>query len=744
MPPRPVHGGVRQLHAALGQLGPAGDLPSLFSVVHAITSQFSSARNFGIALAGRDGRRLHYEYFVDERVAAPPALNGLRPTLTESVFRGGEPTTVHGDGFRRLIAQGEIAAPEEPITAWMGAPLLDGRERLGAVVAWSYRTGDRFTPSELDVLSIVGRHVGGLLGRRSLEDQLRASDARFRTLTDTAPCGIVVYQGGSLQYVNPAALLMSGYEESEIEHLTIWDVIHPDFRDGLRQMAEARLAGRMVPSRYELKIVRKTGEERWVDVSARLTEYQGRPATMAILFDVTEQRAAQERIMRLAYHDALTGLPNRVLLHDRLRMALASASRRGRRVGVLFLDLDHFKHVNDSLGHTLGDELITRVAERLRGAVRSADTVARLGGDEFVVLVSELSGVEEAMGIAQKLLEIVRAPMHIGDGELFISASIGMSLSPDDGTDAETLLKNADTALYRAKEQGRDNCQAFAERMHALAIERLGLESGLRRAITAGELVLHYQPVFDLRTRRLHGFEALLRWAHPTRGLLTPESFIPIAEETNLIVPTGSWVLRSACRQARSWHAAGMRVRVAVNLSVRQLTHTDIVDEVRTVLTETCLPGSALELEITESLALQDLEHTAKVLRDLRALGVSLSIDDFGAGFTSLGTLKRLPVHALKLDRSLISDLPTSPSDAAVTQAVVGLGHTLNLEVVAEGVETKDQLDRLRELGCDRIQGFLLSPPLPAGECDAFLRSYSTRRLDRLGPVHRALLDEAF
>ena len=535
---------------------------------------------------------------------------------------------------------------------------------------------------------------------------------------------------------------MSGYDESDLDRVSVWDVIHPDFRESLRQMAEARLSGRMVPSRYELKIVRKDGEERWLDVSARLTEYEGRPATMAIAFDVTEQRAAQERIMRLAYHDALTGLPNRVLLHDRLRMALASAARRGRRVGVLFLDLDHFKHVNDSLGHTLGDELLTRLAERLRAAVRSADTVARLGGDEFVVLVSEISGIEEAMSIAHKLLEVVRGPMRVGSSDLFVSASIGLSLSPDDGTDPETLLKNADAALYRAKEQGRDNCQAFAERMHALAIERLGLESGLRRALSAGELILHYQPVLDLHTRRLHGFEALLRWAHPTRGLLAPDAFIPIAEETNLIVPTGSWVLRSACRQARAWHAAGTSVRVAVNLSVRQLTHTDIVDEVRTVLAEAQLPGSALELEITESLALQDIEHTAAVLRDLGALGVTLSIDDFGAGFSSLGTLKRLPVHTLKLDRSLISDVETSRSDAAVAQAVVGLGHTLNLEVVAEGVETRPQLDLLRQLGCDRIQGFLLSRPLDARGCDRFLSLYNSGRADHLGPATRVLLGD--
>jgi diguanylate cyclase (GGDEF)-like protein/PAS domain S-box-containing protein len=692
-------------------------LQNLFPIIHAVVGQFTSVTSFAVALADSEGERIRYHYFVDERAGSPPALNGPRSTLTEAVFQTGEPMMASAETLR-----GREAPEEAALYAWAGAPIVDASERFGTLLAWSYHPAHRFSSADLDVLAIVGRHVGSLLGRRRLEEQLRASDLRLRTLTDTAPCGIIVYQGGAVRYANPAALRMAGYDGDEVGTLTIWDIVHPDFREPLRQMAAARLAGRMVPSRYEMKIVRKGGEERWLDVSARLTEYDGAPATMAIAFDVTEQRAAQERIVRLAYHDALTGLPNRVLLQDRLHMALAVAERRERQVGVLFLDLDHFKHVNDSLGHSRGDELIVRLAERLRGAVRAADTVARVGGDEFVVLINEVAGVDEAMAIAQKLLEVVRAPLRIGDGELFVSASIGMSLSPDDGADAETLLKNADAALYRAKEHGRDNCQAFAKRMHALALERLGLESGLRRALTGGELVVYYQPIYDLRARRLHGFEALVRWAHPDRGLLAPDTFIPIAEETNLILPTGSWVLRSACRQAKAWHNAGMPLRVAVNLSVRQLTHSDIVEEVRTVLREVGLPAYALELEITESLALQDLERTAGILRALGALGVSLSVDDFGAGCSSLGTLKRLPVQSLKLDRSLVSDLATSRADAAVTTAMIGLGHTLNMQVVAEGVETPEQLRVLTEHGCDRVQGFLLSRPLSVADCNRFLR----------------------
>lgn len=444
--------------------------------------------------------------------------------------------------------------------------------------------------------------------------------------------------------------------------------------------------------------------------------------------DVTERRQAERQVEHLAFHDALTGLPNRRLFSDRMAVALARAQRHKRSLTVLFLDLDHFKRVNDTLGHTAGDELLKAVAERLKGCIRNDDTLARLGGDEFTVLLSEVGGAPEAVQIAEKLLRVIAAPLTLQGQELYLSASIGLAFFPEDGGDIETLLKNADSAMYRAKELGRNTYHLCTPDLNTLARERLSLENSLHRGLERQEFVLYYQPQLDLATGRIVGLEALLRWNHPERGLLQPVDFISAAEESRLILPIGEWVLRAACRQARSWQESGMSsIRVAVNLSARQfLQQENLPAMVSNVLRETGLEPRWLALEITESTAMQDMETSVRLLRDLREMGIEIALDDFGTGFSSLTYLRRFPVNAIKLDYAFIRGVAEDPADAAIASAVIAMAHSLRLRVIAEGVETEPQLAFLREHECDEVQGYLVCRPIPANGVDAFLRDPST------------------
>ena len=424
---------------------------------------------------------------------------------------------------------------------------------------------------------------------------------------------------------------------------------------------------------------------------------------------------ASAEISHLAYTDALTGLPNRPLFMDHLILALAQAARANQKVAVFFLDLDRFKDINDSLGHSTGDTLLKSVADRIRRCVREGDTIARFGGDEFTLLIPRIDNVEDAAKIAHKIHETLKIPFLIADRELFVTTSIGISVYPVDGVDPETLVRNADSAMYRAKDSGRDNYQLYAPAMNARALERLALENTLRRALENDELVLHYQPLVSAMTRQVVGFESLVRWQHPEQGLLSPAHFISTAEMSGLIVPIGTWVLQTACKQAKLWQKrSDTDLYVAVNLSARQFQQPNLVDEVAAILEQTNLKPELLELEITESNAMQNAEKTIYTLRELKALGVRIAMDDFGTGYSSLSYLKRFPIDTLKLDRSFVLDVTTDKSDAAIVSAVIAMAHSLDLHVVAEGVETEEQLDFLCKQKCDRIQGYFFSQPLPA------------------------------
>lgn len=438
--------------------------------------------------------------------------------------------------------------------------------------------------------------------------------------------------------------------------------------------------------------------------------------------DITVRRQTEEAVRALAYYDPLTGLPNRLLFHDRLGQAIERARRNRQLLAVMLVDLDRFKLINDSLGLQAGDAMLKAVGERLRSTLRKSDTVARLGGDEFMVLLHGIAGAEAAAKVAQKLLDCLRPPFRIHGDELDTSACIGIALYPHDGTDPDVLIKNADAALGRAKEQGRNHYQFYTNDMNAAAFQRLMLENRLRRALSQEEFVVYYQPQVSLETGLVVGVEALLRWFHPDHGMVPPAEFIPLAEETGLIVPIGEWVLETACAQVRSWHERGFAgLRLAVNLSARQFQQRDLVGRIGRMLERLGFPPEDLQLELTESVVMRDAAESAQRLRDLTALGVELALDDFGTGYSSLGYLRRFPIRALKIDRTFVHDIATDPTSAALCRAIVALGTSLELRVVAEGVETPEQLRLLRAFGCHEMQGYLYSRPLPAGELLALL-----------------------
>ena len=438
-----------------------------------------------------------------------------------------------------------------------------------------------------------------------------------------------------------------------------------------------------------------------------------------------QRQRAEATVEHQAHYDLLTDLPNRVMFNDRLTLALAHANRHHKMLAILFVDLDRFKTIVDTLGHAIGDHVLRGVAERLSGSLEEGDTLARLGGDEFVILLPQIHRADKAVKLAQKVLEALKPAFYFSGHELHITTSIGIALYPYDGEDADTLLKNADTALYRAKEQGRNNYQLYTPAMNARAFERLALENSLRKALERKEFLLHYQPQQDLKTGEITGMEALLRWQHPDLGLVYPAEFISLAEETGLIVPLGEWVLRTAAAQNKAWQKAGLPpMVVAVNLSARQFQHHDLVESIARVLRETGLEARWLELEITESIAMQNADYTIIILRDLKEMGMQISMDDFGTGYSSLSYLKKFPIDTLKIDQSFVRDLSSDLNDAAIANAIIVLAHSLKLKVVAEGVETPEQKAFLKEHGCDKTQGYLFSNPIPAALFENLIRQH--------------------
>lgn len=556
---------------------------------------------------------------------------------------------------------------------------------------------------------VSGRDVSS---RQKAARELKASEARYRSLFEQSLDGI--YRStpeGHYIDVNPALVEMLGYSSKE-ELLSLDIPKEVYFSQTDRRTADQR------NTVFTNRLRRKDGSELWVEVTSwvvcddndQVMYYEG------ITRDVTERKRYEETIWFQAYHDALTGLPNRYLFNDRLNHALAQARRSQSMVGVMFLDLDHFKNINDTLGHAVGDQLLQMVSGRLQTCLREGDTVARLGGDEFTLLL-QLNKISDTTRVAKRIHEVLTPPFQLDGRELHVTTSIGISIFPLDADDADTLLKNADTALYRSKEQGRNNHQLFNSTMNASAVERFELETALRQALDRREFVLHYQPIAHTGSGEISIVEALVRWLRPDGVLVPPDVFIPLAEETGLIAPIGEWVLHTACVQAKQWEArCGRPIHIAVNLSARQFNQQNLLQLIQQTLQETGLEPGSLTLEITENTALQNLEVTAATLKRLTELGVRVAIDDFGTGYSSLSLLKRLPLHTLKIDRSFVRNLTSDPGDAAIVSAVIAMAHSLRLEVVAEGVEALEQVQFLREQECDALQGYLISHPVPAQE----------------------------
>jgi diguanylate cyclase (GGDEF)-like protein len=475
------------------------------------------------------------------------------------------------------------------------------------------------------------------------------------------------------------------------------------------EIVDRRKDGTLYPKWMSASVVR--------DAEGRIIHY------VASFTDITARKQAEAQISRLAYHDALTGLINRFSLQSQLEQALSMARREQRALAVIFLDLDRFKTINDTMGHAMGDQLLMEVAHRLRENVRDSDIVARLGGDEFVVVLTEVDDATAAARVADKLLQALSRRYRIGEHELHSTTSIGLAFYPDDGEDGETLMKNADAAMYHAKSLGRNNVQFFTAELNQTAVKRLKLDHDLRVAVETRQFELHYQPQLDSRTGRTVGIEALLRWRHPREGLVLPAEFIPVAEETGLILALGEWVLDEACCQLRAWRDAGIqKLTMAVNLSALQLHSASLVNQVARALEKYELDGDDLELEITESVAMHDPDVSISQLKALRDLGVRLSIDDFGTGYSSLSYLKLLPIHTLKLDQSFVRDIECDSNDVAICTATIALAHSLGLEVIAEGVETEAQRQFLASHHCDFMQGYLFSKPLPADAALAFIQ----------------------
>jgi|GEM_PF-919547 len=628
-------------------------------------------------------------------------------------------------GFaERLIADG-IRSAAEALAQQIGTGIeLNGRRKDGS----EFPIEIMLSPLESAEGILVTAAIRDISVRKAAEEHLAQMEARYRGLLEAAPDAMVVVdQGGEIVLLNVQAEKQFGYRRDELIGQKVKNIIPKGFAerlvaDALRS-AEDALA-QQIGTGIELNGRRKDGSEFPIEIMLSPLEGAEGVLVTAAIRDITTRKKAEALMIHSSEHDFLTGLPNRMLLSDRVNQAIRLAIRHKKKVAVLFLDLDGFKHINDSLGHPTGDKLLQSVGKRLVDCVRGSDTVSRQGGDEFVVLLSEEDDSEDVSVIAKRMLRAVAEAHFVDQHDLHVTCSVGVSLYPDDGLNAETLIKNADTAMYQAKENGRQTYQYFKPAMNVRAVERQSLEESLRRALERQEFVVHYQPKINLNTGRISGAEALLRWTHPTRGPVPPGQFIPVAEDCGLILPIGTWVLRQACQQAQAWVDAGLPLgTMAVNISAMQLRNESFVEGVFAILQDTRLDPRLLELELTESVLMKHAESTASILTALRERGVQVAVDDFGTGYSSLSYLRKFPIDALKIDQSFVSQITTVPDEIIIVKAVIGLGRSLKLRVVAEGVETQEQLAFLQAYQCDEAQGYYFSRPVLPEQFAKLLKS---------------------
>jgi len=581
---------------------------------------------------------------------------------------------------------------------------------------------------EKSVLEITEELYAEIAKRVEIEEALAKSEYRFRALVETTSDSIwEIDENGRYTYVSPKVEHLLGYKLEEVIGKTPFDFMPPDEVNRIAALFQNISELRKPFSGLENVNLRKDGQEVVLETSGTpIFDGQGKySGYFGFERDITERKRVGEKVQYLATHDVLTGLPNRSMFSQLLNHAIQAAQRYQRQLAVLFIDLDRFKIINDTLGHEAGDQLLQKIATQLKQSLRAVDVVARLGGDEFVILIEEVGNSDHVATVARKILAGIIKPITLMEQEYRITASIGICMYPKDAEDERSLMKNADIAMYSAKEEGKNNYQFYSEDIQSKSLERLSIEKNLRLALERNELSLHYQAKVDFKTNAITGVEALLRWQNPYLGLVTPTQFIPVAEESGLIIPIGRWVMKTACTQNVAWQQQGLpAVCMAVNVSLRQLTDDNLMDDIRAALEDSGMASNLLELEITESMVMHNPARMISVLTEIKSMGVRLAIDDFGTSYSSLARIKHFPIDTLKVDRSFIRNIPKDAENNAITRAIIAMGKTLNLTIVAEGVETAEQMDFLKEHSCDEMQGYYFSKPVVPEQFADLLRKH--------------------
>ncbi|MFN0277351.1 MAG: putative bifunctional diguanylate cyclase/phosphodiesterase [Pyrinomonadaceae bacterium] len=709
------------------------NLEELLKLVRRSIGQAIYAENFYVALYDTETDQLQVPFCVDKHDPIAP-FQILGRGLTAYTLHRGLPTLLTEAAVDRLCESGEVESIGTSAAIWLGIPLRTPAGIIGVLVVQHYEDESAYTERDIELLSSAAGQIAMAIQRKWAEDTLRKSEAnlreseyKLRTLVSRMNEGLTQVDNNEIiEFVNDRLCEITGYDRDELLGKSTFDVLFDaEGRRTITRENEQRKQG--VSGQYEARIKKKSGEMIWVLISgAPVMNNEGVvTGTLGMFMDISERKRAEEQLLHDAFHDGLTGLANRALFMDHLRLTIERCkSRHSNQYAVLFLDYDRFKVVNDSLGHAEGDELLKQIARRLERWTRTGDLVARLGGDEFVILLSEMLASDDAIQVAERIQEDLKDPFDLSGKGVFISASIGIALSIDGFRTAEDMLRDADIAMYSAKTNGRARYEVFNEAMRTLATTRLQLETELRQALERREFEVHYQPIFNLVTQEIKGFEALVRWRHPDRGLIQPNDFIPAAEESGLILPLGRWILVESCRQMRVWQDSlpnAESLVISVNLSAKQFLQSDLAEQVVEALESTGLSSRSLKLEITESYLIENSDKAVKIMNRLREIGVELSLDDFGTGYSSLSYLHRLPVNSLKIDRSFVSRMSESEENSEIVRTIVKLAQNLKMDVIAEGIETAEQLDQLNELNCGFGQGYLFARPMEAEAAAEFI-----------------------
>lgn len=706
------------------------NLDELLALIHRTIKKIVYAENFFVALYDPKTEMLTMQFFVDKYDPMPPPLKVGR-SLSAYVFRQGRSMLFTSEDARRLIESGEVESVGTDSPIWLGVPLKTPNGPIGVLVVQDYEHSDTYTQRDVELLTSVADQIAIAIERKRNEEALRLSQERFELVTRATSDAIWDWNLETNElWWNEGFQKLFGYRAEEVgSDIASWEArLHPEDAERVIRDINNHITSGKTHWVDEYRFRRADGTYAFViDRGYVVYDSDGKPKRMlGSMMDVTDRKNLEQQLTHQALHDPLTKLANRALFRNRVEHAIAKLPRINSSLAVLYLDLDNFKPINDSMGHAAGDKLLVAAAERIQDCLRNTDTAARLGGDEFAVLIESVHRNDEAVVIAERILDVFRQPFLIDDKEVYVRTSIGIATSSDETISGEILLRNADVAMYRAKTQGKGTYVVFEPHMHDALMQRIELEGDLRRGIDACEFVIHYQPILNLTDGKLLGMEALVRWQHPRFGLLPPMKFIPLAEETNLIVPLGEWILTEACSQMEKWRhqfAFGDDLSVTVNISIRQFQQRELIDIVKSALERSGLPPGQLILEITESFMMQDTECTIRKLSELKELGIRLAIDDFGTGYSSLSYLQRFPVDILKIDKTFIEKIGKNGEGNAVAKAIIMMGDSLKLKTIAEGIELPEQIEALRDLGCEAGQGFHFAQPLPYDAMSDFLRS---------------------